>query len=815
MASLRKLLLLPLLLLSCVVHAELPAPQDDVQEATEILRSIVPSPRSQVTTKQTGITYYAKELFSQLFLLRPPTTSASPDDARTQNEPLNHALQLLERAAKQDNADALLLLAELNFHGNYTHPRNFSAAFTYYERLASLTGNASAQHMLGFMYATGIGGAVEPDQAKALLYYTFAAEGGDIRAEMAVAYRHHAGISTPRNCDEAVHYYKSVADKAIAYLRTGPPGNHMVIKDSYRLADDHGGVYGEGASVSSAGVNAKYGPAHSDAHASFEDVLEYMDFMSRKGDLKATFTIGKLHYDGSRGMKRDLRLARHYFLEVARAVWPKKGPRKQDVSASTEKLAAKAAGFLGRMFLRGEGVKQDFALAQVWFTRGLSAGDALSQYSMGIMYLYGYGVPQDTYRAAEYFLPAADQDLASAQVRLGVLFLDQGDTLTALQYFDHAQRNGHVEAYYYLAELSYAGIGRDQSCPVAAAYYKIAAEKVEMILAPFREANEAYAAGDLETALVDYLLAAEQGFEAAQQNVAWILDRALPRRFALGSAPSSSSSASALSTHFGAVKPSPFLALLHWSRSAAQRNIDSLLKTGDYYLYGLGTNPSPEHAASCYQAAAETMMSAQAYWNLGWMHENGVGMGQDFHLAKRFYDLALETNKEAYLPVKLALGKLRIRSGWNRWFGGDGGIRSIEDEKLPKKTWSEWLHAFLEADAALARDYDYEATDPTGLLDDRDDWYGSGGHAGGDPGGDYDDLDFEDGLLESLLIVGAAALLMMLIVYRRRRQEERERAQLGLPPRDGQQLDGDGARGLFPAPGEPEFAGWVAGGVGH
>jgi TPR repeat protein len=34
-----------------------------------------------------------------------------------------------------------------------------------YHELAWLDGNNTAQNMVGFMYATGIGGAVEPDQA--------------------------------------------------------------------------------------------------------------------------------------------------------------------------------------------------------------------------------------------------------------------------------------------------------------------------------------------------------------------------------------------------------------------------------------------------------------------------------------------------------------------------------------------------------------------------------------------------------------------------------------------------------------------------
>ena len=73
------------------------------------------------------------------------------------------------------------------------------------------------------------------------------------------------------------------------------------------------------------------------------------------------------------------------------------------------------------------------------------------------------------------------------------------------------------------------------------------------------------------------------------------------------------------------------------------------------------------------------MLSAQAMWNLGWMHENGIGIDQDFHLAKRHYDLALETNpREANLPVVLALYKLRFRSWWNTITNGN--IKSIQEE---------------------------------------------------------------------------------------------------------------------------------------
>ena len=117
------------------------------------------------------------------------------------------------------------------------------------------------------------------------------------------------------------------------------------------------------------------------------------------------------------------------------------------------------------------------------------------------------------------------------------------------------------------------------------------------------------------------------------------------------------------------------LALTQWIRSAAQRNIDALVKVGDYYYHGLGLSDQDpavryEKAAGYYQSAADTGMSALAMWNLGWMYEHGMGVPQDFHMAKRHYDLALDTNTEAYIPAILSLAKLSAKSLWHMLLGG-------------------------------------------------------------------------------------------------------------------------------------------------
>ncbi|KAF1985638.1 HCP-like protein [Aulographum hederae CBS 113979] len=802
--------------------AEASAGSSAVAEATVILRSIA-SPKTGFAgiSKPSGLldatTYYAKELFFLLFWsgwTRDDVLS-SPSQPKRLGPHLTKAVKLLEDAADHENPDALFLLAEMNFFGNFTYPRNYSEAFKRYHELASLNGNSSAQHMLGFMYATGIGGAVKQDQAKAMLYYTFAADAGDVRSQMVIGYRHHTGIATPKDCEEAVRYYQHVADKAIDYIKSGPPGNHMLIKEAYRLADEEGGVFGDGASVSSSGPNAKKGGPNTDAHASFEDVMEYLDLMYRKGDLKAAFALGKMHYEGSRGLKRDVKEAKRYFLDVARAFWSKDGKPKTDASAGTSKLASKAAGHLGRMWLRGEGnLEQNFKIAHTWFKRGTVDGDALSQYSLGVMYLNGLGVPADAVNAADYFAAAADQDLPSAQVQMGVLMLDQGDIGTAIKYFEHAVRHAHIEAYYYLAELIHQGIGRDKYCGMALTYYKIVAEKAEEIVASFREANAAYEAGDLETALVDYMLAAEQGYENAQANVAYIIDKAQTRN-------------PPVMEYLKKAIPIPFLwaqqkalelgdaalALVYWTRSASQANIDSTVRMGDYYLLGLGTPADSEKAASCYQIASERMQSAQAMWNLGWMHENGIGMQQDFHLAKRFYDQALETNPtEAYLPVTLALLKLRMRSYWNTVT--HGRVNSIHDDDEPRKTrtFSEWIADFLANDAALNPPYD-PADDPE--LDDWDAATTAGSPDGGD--GYYED-EYDDGFFESLIIISLAGLLAFMLYYRQQRalqhRREQEEAAAGQGQGNGNAAQGED-RGMMPEAGEPGWWDWAAGGVGH
>ena len=69
-------------------------------------------------------------------------------------------------------------------------------------------------------------------------------------------------------------------------------------------------------------------------------------------------------------------------------------------------------------------------------------------------------------------------------------------------------------------------------------------------------------------------------------------------------------------------------ALMYWGRAAAQGYSAAQVKLGDYHYYGLGTPVDYELAASHYRHASDHQHNAQAMFNLGYMHEQGLGMQQ-------------------------------------------------------------------------------------------------------------------------------------------------------------------------------------------
>uniref|UniRef100_A0A915HUM4 Uncharacterized protein n=1 Tax=Romanomermis culicivorax TaxID=13658 RepID=A0A915HUM4_ROMCU len=212
----------------------------------------------------------------------------------------------------------------------------------------------------------------------------------------------------------------------------------------------------------------------------------------------------------------------------------------------------------------------------------------------------------------------------------------------ASQYFQLASKSGHVLAFYNLAQMHATGTGVVRSCPTAVELYKNVAERgrwSEMLM----DAHSSYTSGQKDEAAIKYYFLAELGYEVAQSNLGYMLDRG--------------------EIHLFDKKEFYQRALIQWLRSANQGYSWARVKVGDYYYYGFGTDVDFETAISQYKTAYESQHNAQAMFNLGYMYEQGLGIKKDIHLAKRFYDMAAETSTDAYVPVTLALMKLSFMFG--------------------------------------------------------------------------------------------------------------------------------------------------------
>uniref|UniRef100_A0A673BBQ9 Fibronectin type-II domain-containing protein n=1 Tax=Sphaeramia orbicularis TaxID=375764 RepID=A0A673BBQ9_9TELE len=454
--------------------------------------------------------------------------------------------------------------------------QNITKAKEMFEKLA-MEGSPKAQTALGFLYAAGLG--VNSSQAKALVYYTFGALGGNMIAHMILGYRYLGGVGVPQSCESALTHYRLVANQG--------ENLHTKSVQKIRLLDE---VENPG---STSGMLE-------------EDLIQYYQFLAEKGDVQAQVGLGQLHLHGGRGVEQNHQRAYDYFNQAANA-------------GNTHAMA-----FLGK-------VGDHFQ------------GNPVGQSGLGMAYLYGRGVQVNYELALKYFQKAAEQGWVDGQLQLGTMYYNgigvKRDYKQALKFFNLASQAGHILAFYNLAQMHATGTGVMRSCHTAVELFKNVCERgrwSERLMTAYSSFKE----GETDAALVQYLLLAEQGYEVAQSNVAFILDQKGAQIFSENE-----------------TYPR---ALLHWTRAAAQGYTVARIKLGDYHFYGYGTDVDYETAVIHYRLASEQQHSAQALFNLGYMHEKGLGIKQDIHLAKRFYDMAAENSPDAQVPVFLALCKLGL-----------------------------------------------------------------------------------------------------------------------------------------------------------
>lgn len=552
------------------------------------------------------------------------------------------AYKLLTVAATLGHREARSMLAWTQLLGtptiatpSRTPSQNIPAAYQTFKELSE-TGLPSAHMGMGFLYATGLG--VNASQAKALLHYTMAALGGDTRAQMALGYRHWTGVTTPTSCERALDYYRKVANKVAeeVSLSGGPVVQRVRLLDEYENPGYSSGIFDK-------------------------DLIEYYQLLAEQGDVQAQVGLGQLHYQGGRGVPLDHQKALQYFQRAADAG------------------NAIAMAFLGKIYLEGSDiVKQNNETAYMYFKKAADLGNPVGQSGLGMMYLHGKGVERDTAKALQYFSQAAEQGWVDGQLQLGNMYFSgtgvRKDYKLANKYFNLASQSGHVLAYYNLAQMHATGTGMMRSCAAAVELLKNVAERGKWS-DQLMTAHTDYVEGRIDEAFVTYYLLAEMGYEVAQSNAAFILDKG---------------ETTILSEEEGLVR-----ALQLWARAAVQGYSAAQVKLGDAHYYGRGTKVDYEAAASHYRSASDQQHNAQAMFNLGYMHERGLGLAKDRHLAKRCYDLAAEASPDARVPVALALIKLSFLFGLDYLQEFSLVDQLDEWDQLLGQNWDLYLIGFL------------------------------------------------------------------------------------------------------------------------
>jgi SEL1 protein len=183
---------------------------------------------------------------------------------------------------------------------------------------------------------------------------------------------------------------------------------------------------------------------------------------------------------------------------------------------------------------------------------------------------------------------------------------------------------------------------------------------------------------------------------------------------------------------------------------------------------------------------------------------------QDWHLAKRFYDLCKQTNAEAHWPVTLSLLKLHLRSWWSSFLGGKqehlAWFAPATQQRLPDSGADAPVDRLeIERELAQEEDMDVVAWARSRARDELDDTYDDyletgrshrrnrrqdsttddgGSLFGGD---DDDEDDINDTAMIGVLVAGltAAFWLRARQVRLRQEREEAEARARGepLPPR--------------------------------
>lgn len=537
-------------------------------------------------------------------------------------------------------------------------PSNLTEAVRQYTLAADL-GDTDAQYALGVLFSNLFEGDpkdLKRSEALGVLYLYAASVSGHPGALMAMGYRHAQGYGVPRACNTAALNYIEVARKVAEVYSAGMPQAVELV----RL-----GVDGKDRKVMSS-----------------SEVNLFVEIAS-SGNADVAAAVGKRYLLGIDGFRQNYKKA------------------ASNLQMAADKNHAAAMALLGYMYCLGLGVQKSLDVAYSYFVASSVQKDALGHNGLGYIYFHGTSVQtRDLKLAFKHFNESAFIGSADGMFNLASLYLTGTGVEQSFQratlWYTQALDRGHTPAAYTLAVMHLNGVGTVRNCKIAVDLLKRVCERGSWVSQKLQDAYDERD-GRPDHAAWLFLRLAEAGHEVAQMNFAYLLDSGSSSL--LLPADSAGAELTEESRAIGKIH-----AQRHYEMSAEQGNALSELRLGDYTYYGWGVREpdgpeeledleaeeallleedleshvvrqeaDPELSIAHYKRTAAMRITgewmqpfvARASFNLGYMHQFGIGVIPDMSVARRHYHRCLEVDPGG---VQAPVSVMLVFLGMQAWF---------------------------------------------------------------------------------------------------------------------------------------------------
>lgn len=443
---------------------------------------------------------------------------------------------------------------------------------------AAETGDLTAQHYLGYSYATGE--RVSENGAESVAWYERALRGGYLPSASNLGLLYYKGQVVTQDFTKAIYYTRMAAEKGLAQAQCNL--GHFYY-DGIVVSRDYGESFKwfqraaeQGHTGGMVGVGRAYRFGNG-VKKNLDEAAKWFEKASQKNDSLGTLNLGLLYEEED--ALSDEQKAIELYRQAA----------KQGSPEAMYKLYM--------VYRDGRGVSNNEEEAEQWLTKSAEAGYAWAQCELGYHFEYmDWGRYHETSHsndmpvAIQWYRRSAEQNWPGGDYHLGLCYLEgkgvDKDEERGLNLIRKAAEQNHAYSLVKLAELYSRGIGEPRSEEDRPIHLLLRAAKLGLGKA-YGELSGRYRDG-LGTDR-DLIKAAQWYCRAASADVpGYFLTEKMKKA--------------------EVVNPDdPFsVALAAYLKATKQNDSDAMTRIGDMYVVGRDVPQNPVEAWAWFKLAAES-----------------------------------------------------------------------------------------------------------------------------------------------------------------------------------------------------------------